>query len=297
MLDSHSRLNRRQVQSRDPRDAVAALVDSHGGRIRSLALRMCGNAADADDVVQDVFLTAFRRWETFRGDADPGTWLFSIALRSCKRRMRQKGGVNRAVPAISQLLPFGENQITALAAKSDDPSAARSNAEAIATVQNAIAQLPEHFRAPLILKELLELSIDDVAATLDLKPDTVKTRLHRARLLLRKSLLKQSKRTDAPMPIYEKQVCLDLLKAKLAAMDGGRMGSFKVTQGEMCDRCRAVFTELDIVQNACAAMAQGSLPRAVANAIRSRISARDESEYQTAPRRRGRKPVRARTAR
>ena len=66
----------------------------------SLARRMCGNRADADDMVQEVFLQAFRKWHTFKGDADPGTWLYAIAARSCKARMRRKGGIDRRVPAI-----------------------------------------------------------------------------------------------------------------------------------------------------------------------------------------------------
>ena len=79
------------------RDAVARLLEEHGPRIFALAQRLCGNRADAEDLVQDVFLQASRKWHTFRGEADPGPWLYSIAARSCKGRMPQ-GGPTAACP-------------------------------------------------------------------------------------------------------------------------------------------------------------------------------------------------------
>ena len=66
---------------------------------------------------------------------------------------------------------------------------------------------------------------------------------------------------DAKAPTYEKQVCLDLLKAKLDAMDHGR--GFPIGQGIVCERCRAVFAELDLAQNTCARLAEGAMPKRV----------------------------------
>jgi hypothetical protein len=114
---------------------------------------------------------------------------------------------------------------------------------------------------------MLELSIEDVAAALHLRPTTVKTRVHRARLLLRKAILNRPRlpRHAAKAPTYEKQVCLDLLKAKLDAMDHGR--GFPIGQTVMCERCRAVFAELDLAQNTCARLADGDMPAGVRTAI------------------------------
>lgn len=274
----------------DASRAVAALLDEHGGKIRALALRMCGNAADAEDMVQEAFLQAFRRWHTFRGESSPGTWLYAIASRSCKGRLRRKGGVNRAVPTFSQLLPWSETQVTSLAASGEDSTQQAERAEAIAGVQREIARLPEHFRVPLVLKEVLGLPVEDAARALGLKPDTIKTRVHRARLMLRKALLRKSERTAATPPAYEKQVCLDLLQTKLAAMDRGREESFAVTQSELCNRCRAIFAELDLVQDACADMAEGGLPPQLRAAIVRALGERGAAE--TPARGRGRRPVR-----
>lgn len=271
-------------------DAVASLLDEHGGRIRALALRMCGNTADAEDLVQEVFLQALRSWHTFRGESSPGTWLYTIASRSCRNRLRRKGGVNRTVPAFSQLLPWDESGVASIAARGGDSQREAERAEAIGAVQREITRLPEHFRIPLVLKEVLGLPIDEAARALNLKPDTVKTRVHRARLLLRKALLRRADKIAMPPPGYERQVCLDLLQTKLAAMDRGRTESFAITQAELCARCRAVFAELDIVQDACAEMKEGPLPPALRAAVIQALGERRLKDRKSS--RRGRRPVR-----
>lgn len=258
----------------DPALAIPVLLDKHGPRLRALAIRLCGNAADADDMVQSVFLQAFRKWHLFRGDADPGTWLYAIAARSCRDRSRRKGGVNRRVPAVSQLMPWGETTVMELAAAPDDQYNIAERKEAIASVQSAIVRLPEHLRLPLVLKDVLEMSIEDVAEALGLVTNTVKTRLHRARLALRKIMTAKAALVPAALPIYEKQVCLDLLKAKMDAMDrGGAAAGFRVPQAELCARCRAVFRELDLVQDACSELGKGDLPDSLRVAITRAIEA------------------------
>lgn len=276
----------------DASTAIVLLLDSHGAKLHALALRMCRNATDAQDMVQDTFLQAFRKWHTFKGDAAPGTWLYSIAARSCKARMRRKGGTDRRMPPVSQLMPWNETTVM-VAASDDDTEHQAEHNEAIGRVQHEIARMPEHLRVPLVLKEVLEISIDDVSAALGLTPNTVKTRIHRARLALRKAMASGASSVAAPAPIYEKQVCLDLLKAKMDSMDrGGAAAGFKVPQAELCARCRAVFRELDIVQDACAAMGEGNLPPQVRRKVLEAIEARDRDERTatTAPSR-GRKPI------
>jgi RNA polymerase sigma-70 factor (ECF subfamily) len=261
--------------------AIPRLLELYGPRLYSLASRLCGHADDAEDMVQDVFLQAYRKWHTFKGESSPGTWLYAIAARSCKARMRRKGGVDRRMPALSQLMPWNER--TNLDLGPDDfadgkghlgggnghgsPVGAVIERESARAVQEAILTLPEHFRVPLVLKEMLELSIEDVAEALHIKPETVKTRVHRARLLLRKAMVERRAmpKRSAKAPTYEKQVCLDLLKAKLDALDKGR--AFPIGQPIVCERCQAVFAELDLAQHACAQLAEGRMPDRVRRAI------------------------------
>lgn len=228
-------------------------------------------------MVQEVFLQAYRKWESFTGraGADAGTWLYAIAARSCKAKTRRKGGVDRRMPAVSQLMPFRDSKVVELPGPGEGPVSGAVARESARAVHAAILRLPEHFRVALVMKEMLELPIEEVGAALGIKPETVKTRVHRARLLLRKAIVEGARvvKAPAPAPTYEKRVCLDLLKAKLDAMDRGR--GFPIGQEVVCERCRAVFAELDLAQNACAGLATGKMPGPVRRAIERAL--REES--------------------
>ncbi len=265
--------------------AIPQLVELLGPRLYSLASRLCGNASDAEDMVQEVFLQAYRKWHTFKGDASPGTWLFAIAARFCKARLRRKGGIDKRMPAVSQVMPWNETKnadlgaLAVVGASRDGigPEGMAIERESARAVHGAILTLPENYRVPLVLKEMLELSIEDVAKALNIKPETVKTRVHRARLLLRKAIVecRGVPKRAAKAPTYEKQVCLDLLKAKLHAMDNGR--GFPIGQRVVCERCLAVFEELDLAQNTCARLADGEMPARVRKTILRAIGGAERS--------------------
>lgn len=250
----------------EARAAVSALVEVAGGRLLALARRLCGNMADAEDLVQEVFLTALRKWDGFRGESEPTTWLYTIAARACRRRSMGRGRVGgrtggpRAVP-LAELMPWSEDGMSRLGTDACD---AAERSEAIERLRGEIVRLPEHLRLPLVLREVLALSVEDTAAALGLAEGTVKSRLHRARLELRRVMVERARRVPAPAPLYERAVCLDLLRAKLAAMDSpDERVRRAIPQAEVCARCRAVFRELDVVGEACASLAEGKMPARV----------------------------------
>lgn len=248
-----------------PTQAITTLLRDYGPRVLALSLRLCKNRSDAEDLVQDVFLQAFRKWHTFKGDADPGTWLYTIAIRAGRARFRKRIRRESRLRPTGELMPWTESTIAAV----DQPPVNAARAESTEAVHRAIAELPDQFRVPIIMKEMLELPIEDVAHALNIKPETVKTRLHRARLHLRKVMLKELPSRAAPAPSYEKRVCLDLLRAKLDAMDKGR--GFPIGREILCERCRAVFAELDMAQDACSLMADGTIPPRLRASIESAI--------------------------
>lgn len=256
--------------TRDAQRDLPALLDIHGPRLLAVARRLCGHEEDARDLVQEVFLAAARSWGAFRGESDPGTWLYSIAARSCKARLRRKGGIDRRMPALSQLAPWSEDRQSALAGPEHSPLGRLVRAEAEGAVHAAIMELPEHFRMALVLKDMLGLSIDETGAALGIRPETVKTRVHRARLLLRKRMLSTLPLKPAERPAYERSVCVDLLRAKMEAMDTGR----KTPLGPelVCARCRGVFAELDLVGTVCAGLREGSLPAGLRRELLRAIS-------------------------
>ncbi|MBX3356316.1 MAG: RNA polymerase sigma factor [Phycisphaeraceae bacterium] len=284
-----------QSAGNDGARVVAKLFETHGDRLHALARRLCGHRADAEDMVQEVFMKALRKWHTFKGTASPGTWLFAIAARSCKARTRRKGGVDRRVPAFSQLLPWHERCVMEIAAEPTGIESGAERKEAVERVQAAIVQLPEHLRLPVIFKDVLELGLNETAQALNLHAGTVKTRLHRARLALRKAMRARSSQIPAPVPIYGKQVCLDLLRAKLDAMDRGDDPlRVPVPKAELCARCGAVFRELDLVQEACAELSEGRMPPALRARIRGLIEHQERTRRAISSEpRRGRRPLTA----
>lgn len=238
--------------------AIPVLLESHGGRIYGLGLRLCGNPQDAEDLVQETFLRAFRGWDQFEGRSEPGTWLYAIAARACRRMHRKRSGEPKSMESIEQLLPSVEASIPDIDSPDGSALDEQVRREARTAVEIAIAKLPASFRLPLVLKEIADFSLGEVAAILGIKEATVKTRVHRARLLLRRELADHLPQRDAPPPDHARRICLDLLRMKQEAMD--RHAEFPFPAGELCERCRATFDTLDLAQGFCLELGRGVLP-------------------------------------
>jgi len=153
----------------------------------------------------------------------------------------------------------------AVAPARDDPAREHIRKEAIAQLESAIAALPIAYRVPIILKEIVGLSVNEVAIAAGIPPGTVKSHLHRGRLMLRRWLEGVLPRKPVPAPEYSRQVCLDLLHAKQNALDCGR--PFPVGDEVVSERCLAVFESLDFVLEACADVGRGALPPELARTL------------------------------
>jgi RNA polymerase sigma-70 factor (ECF subfamily) len=241
--------------------AVEQLLEQHGGRIYGLGLRLCGRPEDAEDLVQETFLKAYRKWHQFEGRSQASTWLYTIAARVCARRNRLKAGEPRRHGSLDELLQSARLGELGLSDAEQNPLESVLEEERQKLTEAAVSRLPKPFRLPLLLKELLELSVADTAEILGLKPATVKTRLHRARLLLAKELTRGLPRRGDPGHDHSRRACLDLLEAKQTALDRGV--AFRVPRGELCARCRSVFASLDLAQEACLSLERDELPDAV----------------------------------
>ncbi len=169
------------------------IVREHAPRIYSLAWRLLGNDADAEDVTQEVLLQVLRKLDTFRGEANLSTWLHRVTVNAALgyRRKRANREKHRARPSSWKICPEKE-------APSDHAGPARPwsvppeqqalDHETRLRIEAAIAGLEEKYRDVFILADVEGLPNSEIAEMLGLGVPAVKSRLHRARLMMRKAL-------------------------------------------------------------------------------------------------------------
>ena len=245
--------------------AVEELMESDGRKMYGLALKLCRNPAEAEDLVQDTFLQAYRKWDQFEGRSEPTSWLYTIASRLCQRRQRPRSGEPQKMESLHDLLPIGESMIPEIPAAEASPLDDHLRREAREQVERALAALPVHLRLPLVLKDIAELSVSEVAQVLGIKPATVKTRVHRARLALRRALAEVLPKSPSEPPDHPQRVCLDLLHAKQEALDRG--ADFPVPQEELCTRCQSLLSTLDLAHEVCTELDLDKLPDSLRRSI------------------------------
>ena len=173
--------------------ALEPLMERFGSRVYRVATGICGSAADAEEVVQDVFLILFRKAGSFEGRAALGTWLYRIAVNTSLNKRRGKRA--ELEEPLEDLLPSykddghrqGDRSFL-LADWSQMPDATLLSKEGRETIRAAVDRLPYHYRAVLILRDVEELSSEAVAEILGESVASVKSRLHRARMALREVL-------------------------------------------------------------------------------------------------------------
>jgi len=249
------------------KQAIPRLLDAHGGRLYGLGLKLCGNREDAEDLVQEIFLQAYRKWHQFEGRSDPSSWLYTIGARACQRMHRRRSGEPSHMAPLDELLPSEDDSVPD--PEAEGPLDAQLRREAHEAVDRALQALPPDFRLTLVLKDIAELSVAEVAEILGIKEATVKTRVHRARLALRKALVERLPAEDAengsPGASHPRSVCLELLRGKQEAMDRG--AEFPVSPEMVCERCRALFNSLDLARSFCVQLIGGELPPALKKVI------------------------------
>jgi RNA polymerase sigma-70 factor (ECF subfamily) len=167
--------------------AYERLVRDFSGRLLATARRVVSNEEDAMDVVQEAFLSAFRSIDRFAGDSTVSTWLHRITINAAisklrKRKRRQEVGIDDLMP---RFLGDGHHESAILPWKEEVAGGAAESVETRALVRRMIDQLPEGFRTVVVLRDIEGLDTAETAKFLEVTENTVKVRLHRARLALR----------------------------------------------------------------------------------------------------------------
>src|SRR5207237_6972332 len=168
--------------------AVRAIITANNRKLYRLARGILRNDGEAEDVVQETYVRAFTHLEDFRGDSSLATWLARIAMNEALGRLRHRR------PGVEwSSLPEGalEAQIIQFPLVSTDPEKSMAQREIQRVVEQAIDELPEGFRLVFITRVIEGMNVEETAEILGLKPETVKTRLHRARNLLRDNVEKK----------------------------------------------------------------------------------------------------------
>jgi RNA polymerase sigma-70 factor, ECF subfamily len=177
-----------RMRARDG-SAVADLASLYGPRIQQLAFRYVKNWEDAEEVAQDVLLKVYRKIEAFRGDAALSSWIFRITFNTAMSRLRS-GKLNRSAEVQAP-----ESHVEGMEHVKVEPADWTSladdqvmRAQMRKKLIDALTHLPEVYRVPVLLRDINGLSTEEASAILKVKPQTLKSRLHRGRLILRKHL-------------------------------------------------------------------------------------------------------------
>ncbi len=170
-------------------DEFGTLYRDHVDLVYRYAHRLCGETEAAKDLVQETFLNAYRGLKNFRGDARISTWLYTIASRtSMKMRHKRKGEPEHEL-SLDEFVPTSEGEFRLqIPTEGLSPEEALENKELRRALDQAINKLPKKYRMVLILCDIEEVSAKEVGTIMSLNERAVKSRLHRARLFIRREL-------------------------------------------------------------------------------------------------------------
>jgi len=196
-----------RLQSGDER-ALADLSDAYSSKIYQLAFRYLRNKEDAEEITQDVLFKVYRKVDAFRGDAQLSSWIYRITFNAAMSRLRTaryqraQAEDRRAAAAATEDDPAQTARTPDVADWSDMADERVLRSQLRRRVVSAILSLPAIYRAPVMLRDVQGMSTEEASAMLKVKDQTLKSRLHRGRLILRKQLADFAGGLSLHRPIY-----------------------------------------------------------------------------------------------
>jgi len=172
-------------------DAFAELVEPYEGKVYGLAYRMCGNREDAYDLAQEAFLKVYRALGRFKGDSSFSTWLYRVVANTCLDQLRR---AKRSGPATSLDGPIETEKggvKRELADATFEPESLTLRSEVATEIRTAVALLPPAHRLAILLRDYQDLPYEEIAQAMGCGLGTVKSRISRARALLRDRLVRR----------------------------------------------------------------------------------------------------------
>lgn len=193
-MSAAERLLIARLKDRDEQ-AFNEVVRTHGDKVFSLVYRMIGNRAEAEDLAQEVFVTVFKTVDSFRSESKFSTWLLRIAANQCKNRIkylarrRTDGGGLDDMPE-ERMADEGRAPVQG---HIDAPDVLLEAAELETLMQQAIGTLDEEHRLLIVLRDVEELSYEEIGEVAGLPEGTIKSRLHRARMAIKDYLARRTR--------------------------------------------------------------------------------------------------------
>lgn len=179
----------RRLRERDER-AFRELVTLHRDRVYNICYRMMGTKSDAEDVAQEVFIAVFKTIDSFREESKFSTWLYRVSVNHCKNRIKYLARRHDRDRDELDENSAGTNGVSIGAPPRVSADRALEGLQMEELLREAINSLDEEHRTVVVLRDVEDLSIEEICEITDLPDGTVKSRLHRARLALRKKLQK-----------------------------------------------------------------------------------------------------------
>jgi RNA polymerase sigma-70 factor (ECF subfamily) len=169
--------------------AFNELVVTYQRRVFALVYRMLGRREEAEDLAQEVFVQVFKAIDQFRGESKLSTWIYRIAVNLCKNRTkylsRRHAGRQEDVDALAERATFSSAKGVSVGDNISRPDELVEGMQLEVVVKRAIAQVDSDFRAVLVLRDVEDLSYEEIGAITGLPEGTVKSRIHRGRTQLR----------------------------------------------------------------------------------------------------------------
>jgi RNA polymerase sigma-70 factor, ECF subfamily len=247
------------------RAALSALLEQHQQRVFGFGMKMCGDAEDAQDVAQETLMTLVRSIPSFRGDSTLSTWLYTVARSFCiKKRRRTKGAPAHHEP----LDQASQEQASTPAQSPEQMLLGREAREAVAT---ALDQLEPEAREVVILRDIEGLTAPEVAQVTGLSVAAVKSRLHRARQVLRENLMAVVGEGTGQPPTPSCPDVLTLLSKKLEGEVSPDLCAEMEQHVEGCPHCKGLCDSLKRSLAVCKSFSSPSVPRHVQESLRQAI--------------------------
>lgn len=162
------------------------LLSRYSQKVHNLAMRITRNTEDAEEVLQDVFVTVYNKISAFEGKSAFSSWLYRITVNTAFMKLRKRK--QTAATSLEEISPSVRETWVGSSAESADTNYISARHELRAELEKAIGKLPEEYRAIFLLRDVDGLSNQKVAEILDISVPAIKSRLHRARVMLRKYL-------------------------------------------------------------------------------------------------------------